>query len=99
MSSPDISAISDGSGEFFPIERKKITGSMIIVAPNDLNVIKKLNRIEFKYSNRIVSKNQHFSKNLQLFIVFEGELEEFQKIVVEYNSINELKNFRYIIDY
>ena len=40
MSSPDISAISDGSGELFPIERKKITGSMIIVAPNDLNVIK-----------------------------------------------------------
>ncbi|TFG05348.1 MAG: hypothetical protein EU539_09395 [Promethearchaeota archaeon] len=99
MSSPDISAISDASGEIFPIERKNITGSMIIVAPNDPNVLKKLNRIEFEYSNQIVSKNQYFSKNLIFSIVFEGDLEEFQKIVVEYNSISELKNFRYLIEY
>ena len=98
MSSPEISEIVDSSGEVFPVEKQNIVGNMIIVIPNDPNVLRKINKIEIRYMDQIVSKNQHFSKNLQLFIVFEGHLEDFQKIVVEINSINEVKNFRYLID-
>ncbi len=98
MQNPEISSITDSSGEIFPVEQKNIIGNMIVVLPNDSTVLKKLNRIEFKYKDQIVSKNQHFSKNLQLFMVFEGLLEDFRKIVVEINSIKEVKNFRYLID-
>ena len=98
MQNPEISKITDSSGEVFPVENKNIIGNMILVLPNDSTVLKKLNRIEFKYKDQIVSKNQHFSKNLQLFMVFEGLLEDFHKCVVEINGIKELKNFRYLID-
>jgi len=98
MQNPEISNISDSSGEIFPIENKNIIGNMIVVIPNDSMVLKKLNKIEYKYKDQIVSKNQHFSKNLQLFMVFEGSIEEFHKIVVEINSIKEVSNFRYLID-
>ncbi len=98
MQNPEISNITDSSGEVFPIENKNIIGNMIVVLPNDSNVLKKLNRIEFKYKDYIVSKNQHFAKNLQLYMVFEGSIEDFHKIVVEINSIKEVTNFRYLID-
>ncbi|MFX1339260.1 MAG: CopG family ribbon-helix-helix protein [Promethearchaeota archaeon] len=98
MQTPEISNITDSSGETFSLENKNIIGNMIVVLPNDSNVLRKLNKIEYKYKDQIVSKNQHFSKNLQLFMVFEGSIEEFHKIVVEINSIKEVSNFRYLID-
>lgn len=98
MQNPEISSITDSSGTVFPIENKNIIGNMIVVLPNDSTVLKKLNKIELKYKSQIVSKNQHFSKHLQLFMVFEGSIEEFHKIVVEINSIKEVTNFRYLID-
>jgi len=99
MQSPELSAITDSSGEVFAIEKQNIIGNMIIVIPNDFTLLKKLNKIELKYKDQIVSKNQHFSKNIQIFMIFEGALEDFHKIVVEVNSIKEVKNFRYLIDY
>ncbi|MHA1489125.1 MAG: hypothetical protein ACTSRI_05670 [Promethearchaeota archaeon] len=77
---------------------KNIIGNMIIVIPNDVNILKKLNKIESQYSEQIVSKNQHFSSNvIAYFIVFEGRIQDFQRIVVEINGIKEIKNFRYLI--
>jgi metal-responsive CopG/Arc/MetJ family transcriptional regulator len=99
MQSPELSTIADSSSEVFAIEQQNIIGNMIIVIPNDFTLLKKLNKIELKYKDQIVSKNQHFSKNIQIFMIFEGLLEDFHKIVVEVNSIKELKNFRYLIDY
>lgn len=99
MASPEMSVIAESSNELFQVDKNKITGNMVIVAPDDMIVQKKLNKIECKYKEQIVSKNQYFSKNLQMFMVFEGSIEDFQKIVVEINSIKEIKNFRYLIDY
>jgi len=77
---------------------KRIVGNMIIVIPNDFNVQKKINKVESVFNEHIVSKNQYFHKNnLTIFMVFEGYLEDFHKLVVEINSINEIKNFRYLI--
>jgi len=77
---------------------KTIVGNLIIVAPHDPNVQRKLNKIENKYKTQIVNKNQHFQgQNLIIFMIFEGEIQEFQNIVVEINGIKELKNFRYLI--
>jgi metal-responsive CopG/Arc/MetJ family transcriptional regulator len=97
MSTEDISAVLDGSSDLIPIS-KIIIGNMIIVAPNEFNVLKKLNRIESEYQEQIVSKNQNFiNQSLIMFMVFEGNLQDFQKLVVEINSIEEIKNFRYLI--
>jgi len=77
---------------------KKIVGNLIIVAPHDPNIQRKLNRIENKYKDQVVNKNQHFQgENLIIFMIFEGEIQDFQNIVVEINGIKELKNFRYLI--
>ena len=98
MSTMDASGItSDSSTMAFPIT-KNIIGNMVVVIPNDMSLLKKINRIENEYVSQIVSKNQHFYKegNIITFI-FEGLLEDFQKIVVEINSIKEVKNFRYLI--
>jgi metal-responsive CopG/Arc/MetJ family transcriptional regulator len=77
---------------------KTVIGNMIIVAPNDTNILKKLNRIENIYKDQIVSKNQNFiDYKTVIIITFEGELSDFQKIVVEINSIEGIKNFRYLI--
>ncbi|MBY9007759.1 MAG: hypothetical protein KGD63_13525 [Candidatus Lokiarchaeota archaeon] len=77
---------------------KRIIGNMIIVIPNDYNIQKKINKIESVFNKQIVSKNQHFHQNgLTIFMVYEGYLEDFHKLVVEINSINEIKNFRYLI--
>ncbi|MFW9826817.1 MAG: CopG family ribbon-helix-helix protein [Candidatus Thorarchaeota archaeon] len=97
MSTEDISAVLDGSSDLIPIS-KIIIGNMIIVAPNEYNVLKKLNRIECEYQEQIVSKNQNYiNQSLIIFMVFEGNLQDFQKLVVEINSIEEIKNFRYLI--
>ncbi|MHA1257537.1 MAG: CopG family ribbon-helix-helix protein [Promethearchaeota archaeon] len=77
---------------------KKIVGNLIIVAPHDSNIQRKLNKIENKYKDQVVNKNQHFQgENLIIFMIFEGEIQDFQNIVVEINGIKELKNFRYLI--
>jgi metal-responsive CopG/Arc/MetJ family transcriptional regulator len=77
---------------------KHIMGNMIIVIPTDPNILKKLNRVEIKYQDQIVSKNQRYHNDQNIiFMVFEGLLQEFQKMVVEINSIKEIKNFRYLI--
>lgn len=82
----------------FSSKSKSIIGNMIIVAPNDKNVLKKLNRIENIYKDQIVSKNQNFiDYKTIIYLMFDGELSDFQKIVVEINSIEGIKNFRYLI--
>ncbi|MFX0007142.1 MAG: CopG family ribbon-helix-helix protein [Candidatus Hermodarchaeota archaeon] len=97
MSTEDISSTLDEFSDFTPLT-KKIIGNMIIVAPNDFNVQKKLNRIESEYNDQIVSKNQNFvNQNFITFMIYEGTLHDFQKLVVEINSIEELRNFRYLI--
>ncbi len=96
MSTVDISSIDDVSE--LTLTPKTIIGNMIIVAPNNSNIQKKINRIESKYRDQIVSKNQNFvDLNIVMFMIFEGNLQDFQKLVVEINSIEELKNFRYLI--
>lgn len=99
MRTEDISSEALETESFFTYDiSKKIVGNMIILLPNELNVQKKLNKIENEFKAHIISKNQHFHQDLiSIFMVFEGTLQEFQKIVVEVNGIKELKNFRYII--
>ena len=82
----------------FTSKNKNIIGNMIIVAPNDGNILKKLNRIENIYKDQIVSKNQNFVDHKTIiYLMFNGELSDFQEIVVEINSIEGIKNFRYLI--
>jgi len=77
---------------------KKINGNLMLVIPNDYSVLKKINKIETIFKEHIVSRNQHYMQdNLTIFMVFEGYIEDFHKLVVEINSINDLKNFRYLI--
>ncbi len=77
---------------------KRIVGNLIIVAPHDPTVQRKLNKVENRYKEQIVNKNQYFQgENLIIFMIFEGEIQEFQSIVVEINGVKELKNFRYLI--
>ncbi len=97
MSTEDIATSLDTSSDLIPIT-KNIIGNMIIVAPNDYNIQKKLNRIESKYKDQIISKNQNFvNPHFISFMVYDGNLQDFQKLVVEINSIKEIKNFRYLI--
>jgi metal-responsive CopG/Arc/MetJ family transcriptional regulator len=96
MSDIEISNI-DTYGEFSSVA-KRIVGNLIIVAPHDPNVQRRLNKIENKYKEQVVNKNQYFQgENLIIFMIFEGEVQEFQSIVVEINGIKELRNFRYLI--
>lgn len=82
----------------FTSKSKNVIGNMIIVAPNDRNVLKRLNRIENIYKDQIVSKNQNFiDHKTVIYMMFNGEISDFQKIVVEINSIEGIKNFRYLI--
>ena len=96
MSTVDAPNI-DISSESVPIS-KSIIGNIILVTPNDPNIQKKINRIESDYKDEIVSKSQNFvSHSYIIFIIFEGKLQNFQKLVVELNSIEEIINFRYLI--
>jgi metal-responsive CopG/Arc/MetJ family transcriptional regulator len=98
MSTMDVSNFETSFGDT-PSIQKQIVGNMMIVAPNDVNILKKLNKIENQYNDYIVSKIQHFhgQNTLIIFLIFEGILQDFQNIVVEINSIKEIKNFRYLI--
>ena len=96
MSTMDISNL-ESFGDITP-SSKNIIGNLIIVAPLDTNVQRKLNKIESEYNDQIISKNLHFQgENVINFIIFEGEIQSFQEFVVEINGIKELKNFRYLI--
>jgi len=96
MSDIEVSNL-ESYGEPIPTT-KKIVGNMIIVTPHDPNIQRKLNKIESKYNEQIVNKNQHFQgENLIIFIIFEGTVRDFQNIVVDVNGIKEIKNFRYLI--
>ncbi|MFX1454285.1 MAG: CopG family ribbon-helix-helix protein [Promethearchaeota archaeon] len=98
MSTVDISNIDDISDTTPYQTQKSIIGNMIMVAPNDSTIQKKINRIENEFKDQIVSKNQNFvDHSVVIFMIFEGKLQDFQKLVVEINSIEELKNFRYLI--
>lgn len=97
MSTMDVSGV-ESIGDITPME-KNITGNMIIVAPLDPTIQRKLNKIEQEFITQIVSKNLHFhgGDTIIIFIIFEGKLQDFQKIVVDINGIKEIKNFRYLI--
>ena len=96
MSTMEISNME--SLNFSPTIKKNILGNMIIVAPHDPQIQRKINHIETEYKDQIVSKNQHFQgENLISFLLFEGNIQDFQNFVVEVNGIKEIKNFRYLI--
>ncbi len=77
---------------------KSIIGNLIVIVPHDPIVQRKLNKIENKYMKQIVNKNQHFQgENLIMSIIFDGNISDFQNIVVDINGIKEIKNFRYLI--
>ncbi len=96
MSDIEVSSV-ESIGDLASIE-KNIIGNLIIIMPHDPIVQRKLNKIENKYMEQIVNKNQHFQgENLILSIIFEGNISDFQNIVVDINGIKEIKNFRYLI--
>ena len=96
MSTMDISNVE--SLNFAPTVKKNILGNIIIVAPHDPQIQRKINRIETEYMEQIVSKNQHFQgENVISFLLFEGDVQDFQNFVIEMNGIKEIKNFRYLI--
>lgn len=93
----NLESYGESYGETIPTT-KKIVGNMIIVAPHDPNIQRKLNKIESRYNEQIMNKNQYFQgENLIIFMIFEGTVQDFQNIVVDVNGIKELKNFRYLI--
>ena len=93
----NLESYGESYGETIPTT-KKIVGNMIIVAPHDPNIQRKLNKIESRYNEQIMNKNQYFQgENLIIFMIFEGTVQNFQNIVVDVNGIKELKNFRYLI--
>ncbi|TES94971.1 MAG: hypothetical protein E3J90_10715 [Promethearchaeota archaeon] len=96
MSDIEVSSF-DSFGDVDSIE-KNIIGNLIIIVPHDPIVQRKLNKIESKYMKQIVNKNQHFQgENLIMSIIFDGNVADFQNIVVDINGIKEIKNFRYLI--
>jgi len=98
MSSMDIpNGPSEIFGDLSP-QHNNIMGNLIFVVPNMSLIQKKLNKIETDYKDQIVSKNQFFHhRNTIISMIYEGPIHDFQKIVVEINSIKEIKNFRYLI--
>jgi len=96
MSDIEVSSF-DSVGDIDSIE-KNIIGNLIIIVPHDPIIQRKLNKIENKYMKQIVNKNQHFQgENLIMSIIFDGNVADFQNIVVDINGIKEIKNFRYLI--
>jgi len=96
MSDIEVSSF-ESIGDVASIE-KSIIGNLIIIMPHDPIVQRKLNKIENKYMKHIVNKNQHFQgENLIMSIIFDGNVSDFQNIVVDINGIKEIKNFRYLI--
>jgi len=96
MSDIEVSSF-DSFGDIGSVE-KSIIGNLIVIAPHDPIVQRKINKIENKYMEQIVNKNQHFQgENFIMSIIFEGNVSDFQNIVVDINGIKEIKNFRYLI--
>ncbi len=96
MSDIEVSSF-DSFGDIGSIE-KGIIGNLIVIAPHDPIIQRKLNKIENKYMEQIVNKNQHFQgENLIMSIIFDGKVSDFRNIVVDINGIKEIKNFRYLI--
>ncbi len=96
MSDIEVSSF-EPFGDIGSIE-KGIIGNLIVIAPHDPIVQRKLNKIENKYMEQIVNKNQHFQgENLIMSIIFDGNISDFRNIVVDINGIKEIKNFRYLI--
>ena len=96
MSDIEVSSF-DSFGDIDSIE-KSIIGNLIIIVPHDPIIQRKLNKIENKYMKQIVNKNQHFQgENLIMSIIFDGNVADFQNIVVDINGIKEIRNFRYLI--
>ena len=96
MSDIEVSSF-DSIGDIDSIE-KSIIGNLIIIVPHDPIIQRKLNKIENKYMKQNVNKNQHFQgENLIMSIIFDGNIADFQNIVVDINGIKEIKNFRYLI--
>jgi len=96
MSDIEVSSF-ESSGDVKSIE-KSIIGNLIVIVPHDPIIQRKLNKIENKYMKQIVNKNQHFQgENLIMSIIFDGNISDFQNIVVDINGIKEIKNFRYLI--
>ena len=96
MSDIEVSSF-DSFGDIDSVE-KNIIGNLIIILPHDPIIQRKLNKIENKYMKQIVNKNQHFQgENLIMSIIFDGNVADFQNIVVDINGIKEIKNFRYLI--
>lgn len=98
MSSSELTEYVDSPDTLLRSEKDIITGNMTIILPNDPGLLRKVNKIEVEYQNQIISKSQHFAgEDIMLFVVVEATLQDFQEIVVEINSIKEIKNFRYMI--
>lgn len=96
MSTMDIASI-ESLGEIKSID-KTLIGNIVIVIQNDPSILKKLNKIENKYKEQIVSKNQHFQgENIIIFLIIEAKIDILQDFVVEVNGVEEIKNFRYLI--
>jgi metal-responsive CopG/Arc/MetJ family transcriptional regulator len=96
MSTMDISS-TESFSEIKP-SNKPIVGNLIIVAPLESAIQRKLNKIESEYNEQIISRSQHFQgENVVSFLIFEGDIQKFQEFVVEINGITEIKNFRYLI--
>ena len=93
----NLESHGESYGETIPTT-KNIVGNMIIISPHDPNIQRKLNKIESRYNGQILNKTQNFQgENLIISIIFEGNVQDFQKIVVDINGIKEIKNFRYLI--
>jgi len=96
MSDIEVSSF-ESIGDVTSVE-KSIIGNLIIIMPHDPIIQRKLNKIENRYMEQIVNKNQHFQgENLIMSMIFDGNVADFQNIVVDINGIKEIKNFRYLI--
>jgi len=96
MSDIEVSSF-ESFGDVSSIE-KSIIGNLIVIVPHDPVIQRKMNKIENKYMKQIDNKNQHFQgENLIMSIIFDGNISDFQNIVVDINGIKEIKNFRYLI--
>jgi len=79
--------------------QKQIVGNAIIVIEHDDDLAnKKINKLESDFRDSIIGKSQFlYSKYKTILFVFDGETDNFQNFIMELNTIENLKNFRYII--
>ncbi len=80
------------------IKRKIIGNAILVIKHDDYLAIKKISKIETDYQDYIAGKSQFlYSKYKTILLVFEGEFDNFHNFITELNTIENLKNFRYII--